>query len=68
MAIGPRARAETKAAAMEEKDDGKLAGRRWGSGFVDSEMEIIGFVEKNIFEEDRVVIDDWDVEVDGFGS
>ena len=67
LAVGPSARADAEAAAVDVIEDGELFGQRRGgvcrcSWLVEAELELIGWVENDVFPVNGAVVVDRDVE------
>ncbi|KAM1116331.1 hypothetical protein TB2_006750 [Malus domestica] len=67
LAVWPRARADAEAVAVDVEEDWELFGQRRGgvcrcSGLVEAELELIGWVENDVFPGNGAVVVDGDVE------
>ncbi|TQE05635.1 hypothetical protein C1H46_008768 [Malus baccata] len=67
LAVWPRVRADAEATTVEVEEDGELFGQRRGgvcrcSGLVEAELELIGWVENDVFPGNGAVVVDRDVE------
>lgn len=68
MAVGPRPRAHAESASVEVVEDWELGSGVQQRRLVESEMEVVGFVESGVFPDDGAVFVDGDVEGQGNGA
>ena len=67
MAVGPRARADAEAASMEVVENWELGGGVGHCRPIESEVEIVVFVESTVFPDDGAIVVDRNVEGKGSG-